>query len=43
MVDRPTASASRVGILRTRSVHQTPCIPKVGGLRSKYVHKSKVK
>ena len=45
MADRPTASASRVGSPRTRSAHQTPCVPssKVGGPRSKSVHKSKVK
>ena len=45
MADRPTASASRVGRPRTRSVHQTPHVPssKVGGTRSKSVHKSKVK
>ena len=45
MADRPTASASRVGRPRMRSAHQTPCVPlsKVGGTRSKSVHKSKVK
>ena len=45
MADRPSTSASRVGRPRTRSVHQTPCVPssKVGGPRSKLVYKSKVK
>ena len=43
MADRPTASASRVGRPRMRSAHQTPCVPKVGGPRSKSVYKSKVK
>ena len=45
MAGKPSASASRVGRPRTRSAHQTPCIPssKVGGPRSKSVYKSKVK
>ena len=43
MADRPTASTSRVSRPRTRSAHQTLYIPKVGGQRSKSVHKSKVK
>ena len=28
MADRPTASTSRVGRPRTRSMHQTSCVPK---------------
>ena len=45
MANRPTASAFRVGRPRTRSAHQTPCVPpsKVGRLRSKSVCKPKVK
>ena len=43
MADRPTTSASRVGRPKTRSAHQTPCVPKVGGPRSKSVYKPTVK
>ena len=46
MADRPSTSASRVGRLRSRSVHQTPCVPvvgtKVGRPRSKSAHASKI-
>ena len=43
MADRPTASTSGVGRPRTRSVHQTPCVPEVGRPRSKSVFQSKIK
>ena len=42
MADRPPASTSRGGRPRMRSVHQIPSVPKVGGPRSKSVHKTKV-
>ena len=46
MADRPPTSTSRVRRPRTRSVHQTPCVPvgktKVGRPRSKSAHASKV-
>ena len=46
MADRPSTSTSRVGRPKTKSVHQTPCVllgkPKVGRLRSKSAHASKV-
>ena len=46
MADRPPAPASRVGRSRTRSLHQSPCVPvapKVGSPRSKSVCQPKVK
>ena len=46
MADRPPVPASRVGRPRTRSVHQSPCVPvapKVGRPRSKSVYQPKVK
>ena len=46
MADRPSTSTSRVGRPRSRSVHQTPCVPlvkpKVGRPRSKSAHASKI-
>ena len=46
MADRPPTSTSRLGRPRTKSVHQTPCVPlgkpKVGRPRSKSAHASKV-
>ena len=46
MADRPSTSTSRAGRPRTKSVHQTPCVPvgkpKVGRPRSKSAHASKV-
>ena len=46
MADRPSTSTSRAGRPRTKSAHQTPCVPigkpKVGRPRSKSAHASKV-
>ena len=46
MADRPSTSTSRVGRPRTKSAHQTPCVPvgkpKVGRARSKTAHASKI-
>ena len=46
MADRPSTSTTRVGRPRTKSAHQTPCVPlgkpKVGRPRSKPAHASKV-
>ena len=46
MADRPSTPTSRAGRLRTKSLHQTPCVPvgkpKVGRPRSKSAHASKV-
>ena len=46
MADRPSTSTSRAGRPRTKSVHQTPCVPlgkpKVGRPRTKSAHTSKV-
>ena len=46
MADRPSASTSRVGRPRTKSVHQSPCVPvgkpKVGRPRSMSAHTSKI-
>ena len=45
MADRSSTSTSRVGRPRTKSAHQTPCVPlgkpKVGRPRSKSAHASK--
>ena len=45
MADRPSTSTSRAGRPRTKSVHQTPCVPvgkpKVGRPKSKSAHASK--
>ena len=46
MADRPSTSTSRAGRPRTKSAHQTPCVPlgkpKVGRPTSKSAHASKV-
>ena len=46
MADRPSTSTSRVGRPRTKSAHQTLCVPigkpKVGRPRSKSTHGNKV-
>ena len=46
MAGRPSTSTSRVGRPRTKSAHQTPCVPvgkpKVGRPRSKSAHASKI-
>ena len=46
MADRPSTSTSRAGMPRTKSAHQTPCVPlgakpKVGRPRSMSAHAGK--
>ena len=43
MADRPLVPASRAGRPRTKSVHQSPCVPVPKVVRPKLVYQPKVK